>query len=41
LQPVHQAKPCLGLLHFGHITPCYVSYAMSSSITLYEHSINL
>jgi hypothetical protein len=40
LQPVHQAKPCLDLLHFGHITPCHVSYAMSSSITLYEHSIN-
>ena len=41
LQPVHQAKSCLDLLHFGHITPCHVSYAMSSSITLYEHSINL
>ena len=40
LQPVYQAKPCLDLLHFGHITPCHVSYAMSSSITLYEHSIN-
>ena len=40
LQPVHQAKPCLDLLHFGHITPCHVSYAMSSSITLYEYSIN-
>src|SRR6185295_9816827 len=38
LQPVHQAKPCLDLLHFGHITPCHVSYAMSSSITLYEYS---
>ena len=36
-----QAKPCLHLLHFGHITPCHVSYAMSSLITLYEHSINL
>ena len=40
LQPIHQAKPCLDLLHFGHMTPCHVSYAMSSSITLYEHSIN-
>jgi hypothetical protein len=40
LQPVHQAKHCLDLLHFGHMTPCHVSYAMSSSITLYEHSIN-
>src|SRR6185503_2894214 len=40
-QPVHQAKLCLDLLHFGPITPCHVSYAMSSSITLYEHSINL
>src|SRR6185503_2075457 len=41
LQPVHQAKPCLDLLHFGHITPCHVSYAMSSSITLYKHSSTL
>ena len=40
LQPFHQGKPCLDLLHFGHMTPCHVSYAMSSSITLYEHSIN-
>ena len=40
LQPVHQAKPCLDLLYFGHMTPCYVSYAMSSFITLYEHSFN-
>ena len=39
-QPIHQAKPYLDLLHFGHMTPCHVSYAMSSSITLYEHSIN-
>jgi hypothetical protein len=33
LQPVHQAKSCLDLLHLSHITPCHVSYAMSSFIT--------
>ena len=33
LQPVHQAKPCLDLLHLSHMTPCHVSYAMSSFIT--------
>ena len=37
LQPVHQAKSCLDLLHFGHITSCHVSYAMSSLITLSKH----
>jgi len=32
LQPVHRAKPHLDLLHLGHMTPCHISYAMSSSI---------
>ena len=30
LQPVHQAKSCLDLLHLSHMTQCHVSYAMSS-----------
>jgi hypothetical protein len=33
LQPVCRAKPHLDLLHLGHMTPCHVSYAMSSFIT--------
>jgi hypothetical protein len=33
LQPVHQAKSCLDLLHLSHMTQCHVSYAMSSFIT--------
>ena len=33
LQPVHQAKPHLDLLHLSHMTPCHVSYAMSFFIT--------
>ena len=33
LQPVHQAKPHLDLLHLSHMTYCHVSYAMSSFIT--------
>jgi hypothetical protein len=33
LQPVHQAKPCLDLLHLIHMTQCHVSYAMSCFIT--------
>jgi hypothetical protein len=33
LQPVSRAKPHLDLLHLGHLTPCHVSYAMSSFIT--------
>ena len=33
LQPVHQAKPCLDLLHLSHMIPCHISYAMSSFIT--------
>ena len=32
LQPVHQAKSCLDILHLSHMTPCHVSYAMSSFI---------
>ena len=32
LQPVHQAKSCLNLLHLDHMTQCHVSCAMSSSI---------
>ena len=33
LQPVHQAKSHLDLLHLSHMTPCHVSYAMNSFIT--------
>jgi hypothetical protein len=33
LQPVHQAKSCLDLLHLSHITQYHVSYATSSFIT--------
>ena len=33
LQPVYQAKSYLDLLHLSHMTPCHVSYAMSSFIT--------
>jgi hypothetical protein len=32
LQLVHRAKPCLDLLHLGHMTQCYISRAISSSI---------
>jgi hypothetical protein len=32
LQPVHQAKLCLDLLHLDHMTQCHVSFAMSSFI---------
>jgi hypothetical protein len=32
LQPVHQAKSCLDLLHLSHMTPCHVLCAMSSFI---------
>ena len=41
LQPVHQAKSCLDLLHLSHMTPCYVSYAMSSFITYVSLATNL
>ena len=40
LQPVHQCKALSRSSPSSHKTPCYVSYAMSSFITLYEHSIN-
>ena len=33
LQPVHQAKSCLDILHLSHMTQYHVSYAMSSFIT--------
>jgi hypothetical protein len=33
LQPVRRAKPHLDLCHLGHMTPCHVSYAMSSFMT--------
>jgi hypothetical protein len=33
LQPVHQAKSCLDLLHLSHMTQCHVSYVMSFFIT--------
>jgi hypothetical protein len=33
LQPVHQAKPCLNILHLSHMTQCHISYTMSSFIT--------
>jgi hypothetical protein len=33
LQPVHQTKSCLDLLHLSHMTQCHVSYAMSFFIT--------
>ena len=32
LQPVHQAKSCLDLLHLDHMTLCHVSCAISSFI---------
>ena len=32
LQPVHQAKSCLDLLHLDYMTQCHVSCAMSSFI---------
>ena len=34
LQPVHQAKSCLDLLHLDHMTQCHVSCAMSSFIII-------
>jgi hypothetical protein len=40
LQPVHQAKSCLDLLHLSHITQCHVSYAMSSFITCVSLATN-
>ena len=32
LQPVHQSKSCLDLLHLDHMTQCHVSCAISSFI---------
>ena len=32
LQPVHQAKSCLDLLHLDHMTQCHVSCTISSFI---------
>ena len=40
LQPVHQAKSCLDLLHLSHMTQCHVSYAMSSFITCVSLATN-
>ena len=40
LQHVRQAKPCLDILHFSHMTPCHVSYAMSSFITCVSLATN-
>jgi hypothetical protein len=41
LQSVHQAKYYLDLLHFSHMTPCHISYAMSSFITCVSLATNL
>ena len=41
LQPVHQAKSCLDLLHLGHLTSCHVSYAISSIITCVSYATYL
>jgi hypothetical protein len=41
LQPVHQTKSCLDLLHLSHMTPCHVSYAMSSFITCVSFATSL
>jgi hypothetical protein len=40
LQPVLQAKSCLGLLHLSHMTQCHVSYAMSSFYHMCSLSTN-
>ena len=40
LQSVHRAKSCLDLLHIDHMTPCHVSYAMSSFITCVSLATN-
>ena len=41
LQPVHQAKSCLDLLHLSHMTQCHVSCAMSSFITCVSFATSL
>ena len=38
LQSIQQAKSCLDLLHFSHMTPCHVSYAISSIITCVSYA---
>ena len=40
LQPVRRAKSYLDLLHLGHMTPCHISYAMSSFITCVSLATN-
>jgi hypothetical protein len=40
LQPVHQAKSYLDLLHLSHMTQCHVSYAMSSFNTCVSAATN-
>ena len=40
LQPFHQAKSCLDLLHLSHMTPSHVSYAMRSFITYVSLATN-
>ena len=40
LQPVHEAKSCLDLLHLSHMTQCHVSYAMSFFITCVSLATN-
>ena len=41
LQSVHQAKSCLDLLHLSHMTPCHISYVLSSFITYVSLATNL
>ena len=41
LQPVHQAKSFLDLLHLSHMAQCHVSYTMSSFITCVSLTTNL
>jgi hypothetical protein len=40
LQPVHQAKSCLDLLHLSYMTLCHISYAISSFITCVSLAMN-
>ena len=41
LQPVHQDKSSLHLLHLSHMTQCHVSYAMISFITCVSFATSL
>jgi hypothetical protein len=41
LQPVHQVKSCLDLLHLSHMTQCHVSYIMSSFIICVSFATSL